>query len=170
MFTFNAVTSLYERLASEPEFPHLSRVLDLPPLVAQAALDAVRCDHTRPAQTQRWDVSVSSGCLKLVGQGWVSPPPRVCYWPYREIPGTIHIAAQPVPLPVRLELVPWSRTHTALGLGVRRIPVFAGNTGYLDAAFQALELLTNELTAWGLHEVDEMEQWLRSQGTQEEAA
>ena len=40
MFTFDAVISLHHQLARERgPFPYLSRVLELPPLVAQAAFD-----------------------------------------------------------------------------------------------------------------------------------
>src|SRR5438309_2249241 len=106
MIAFDAVTSLYERLAWERDpFPYQSRVLDLPPLVAQAAFDALRRQRARHRGSPRWDVAVPAGRLELVGPGRVSPPPRPCYWSYREVPGMIRpTASWPLAVAVRLEL------------------------------------------------------------------
>ena len=170
MFAFDAMTSLYDRLVWErDQFPYVSRVLDLPPLVAQAAFDAVRHQRTRSRRFPVWDVAVPVGRLELVGSGWVSPPPRACYWSYRDVPGMIRAASWPVPVAVRLELAPWSSTQTTLGLGVRRLPMLTGDGPYLDVAWQALDQLTRELTSWGLHDVCELERTLRAQSGLETA-
>ena len=43
-------------LAEQGPFPHLARLVDLPPLTAQAAFDAVRSAHTHGPQSRRWSV------------------------------------------------------------------------------------------------------------------
>src|SRR5581483_2238313 len=90
--------------------PYLTRVLDLPPLVAQAAFDAVRSARTQRAHPAAWEVGTPSGRLELRGDGWIPPPPRPCYWSYRHVPGRIRSSGWPPPIPVGLELVPWSAT------------------------------------------------------------
>lgn len=164
MLTFDAVTSLYDRLTWERDpFPHLSRVLELPPLVAQAAFDAVGFDRARPGPGHVWAVEVPAGRLELAGSGLVSPPPRACYWSYRDVPGLIRAAPWPLAIPIRLELLPWSTTRTALGLGVRRLPLLSSDDAYIQVGVQALQLLSNELNAWGLHELHDLEHWLHAQ-------
>ena len=160
MFTITAMHGLRDWRAGEPgAFPFLSRVLDLPPLVAQAAFDAVRGDHRLQGGPMQWSVQVPAGSLELAGPGWVSPPPRTCYWSYRAVPGTIRPASWPPTgaVAVRLELLPWSDIRTALGLGVRRVPFFASPVVYADVASAALDVLRDEMQHWALHELFELD-------------
>lgn len=165
MFAIEAVRSLPDRVGwGLPPFAYVSRELDLPPLVARAAFDAVRCHHAHPGYPQRWDIQVPAGRLELSRWGRVPPPPRDCYWSFREVIGTICSLWWPMFVPVRLELVPWSDTRTSLGLCVRRPPLLASETIYHQVASQTLDLLRSELHAWGLHQLHDLEAWLRTRG------
>jgi hypothetical protein len=152
---------VYEQLAGEPApFPYLPRLTGLPPLVAQAAFDAVRVTRSRRGQPANWDVEVRGGCLHLHGDGRVPPPPRPCFWSYREVPGRIRSTWWHVAVPVRLELVPWSETRTALGLSVRGPYHLASEAVYQQVGRAALDVLAAELDAWSLHELHELERRL----------
>lgn len=103
----------------------------------------------------------SRGRLELRGEGRAGAPPPNRYWAYRAIPGAVRSHWWHPTIPVLVELVPWSKTRTALGLGLRRRPVLSGDDAYLGVA-AALEALGAEIEAWGLHELHELEGWLGS--------
>jgi hypothetical protein len=142
-------------------FPHLTRLVDLPPLTAQAAFDAVRPLHGTGPQSPRWSVAAGEGRLELVGSGSVPSPPRPCYWSYREVPGKIRSHRWHLAVPVRLLLLPWSATRTALAIELRRQPwVYTAENLYLHAGHEALAVLAAELEGWGLAEARELDAWL----------
>ena len=151
----------HRRWACEPgPFPHLARVTDLPPLMAQAAFDAVRVARTRPGSL-RWELKVHDVRLELYGAGYVLPPPRPCYWSYRDVPAKIRSNHWPLAIPVRLLLVPWSDTRTTLAIELRRHPhSYAPETLYLHSAQRALDILASELGAWAFQELHELDHWL----------
>ena len=133
--------------------PYLTRVLDLPPLVAQAAFDATRWARARPSQPSAWAIATGAGRLELHGDGLVTPPPRPCYWSYREVPGRIRSSGWQPPIPCRLELVPWSDVRTALGLHADGIPLlYADEHLYAEVGQAALRTLAADLETWALHE------------------
>ena len=144
-------------LSAPGAFPYLTRVVDLPPLVAQAAFEEVRRTRRLVQPGDRWDVSVPAGTLELHGPGRITPPPRRCYWSHREVRGRIHSPGWPLTIPVRLELLPWSGAESALGLSVvNHRPLLATEHTYLDVGTQALGLLADELDAWAFHELREL--------------
>jgi len=150
-------------LAEQGPFPHLARLVDLPPLTAQAAFDAVRAAHARGPQSRRWTVAAGEGRLELAGAGYVPSPPRPCYWSYREVPGKIRSQRWHLAIPVRLLLLPWSATRTALAIELRRQPrLYAAENLYLHAGHEALGLLAPEIEEWGLAGSRELDAWLDS--------
>jgi hypothetical protein len=150
-------------LAEQGPFPHLARLIDLPPLTAQAAFDAVRVSRSRSLQSPRWSVPADEGRLDLVGAGHVPSPPRPCYWSYREVRGRIRSRRWHLALPVRLLLLPWSATRTALAVELRRRPwLYAPENLYLHAGHEALRVLAAEVEAWATAESRELDAWLDS--------
>jgi hypothetical protein len=148
-------------LAEPGPFPHLARLVDLPPLTAQAAFDAVRPARARGPQSRRWAVAAGEGRLELVGDGHVPSPPRPCYWSFREVPGKIRSQRWHLAIPVRLLLLPWSGTRSALAVEVRRHPwVYPAENLYLHAGHAALDLLASELEAWATVEARKLDTWL----------
>lgn len=149
--------------AEQGPFPHLARLVDLPPLMARAAFDAVRVAHGRAPQSRHWAVPAGEGRLELNGAGHVPSPPRPCYWSLREVPGKIRSQRWHLAVPVRLLLLPWSATRTAVAIELRRQPwVYAAGNLYLDAGHEALRALAAELESWGLRETKELDAWLDS--------
>jgi hypothetical protein len=150
-------------LAESGPFPHLARLIELPPLTAQAAFDAVRPGHARGPQSRRWTVAAGEGRLELVGDGHIPSPPRPCYWSYREVPGKIRSQRWHLAIPVRLLLLPWSGARSALAIEVRRQPwVYPAENLYLHAGHDALETLAAELEAWATLESRKLDAWLDS--------
>jgi len=148
-------------LAEPGPFPHQARLVDLPPLTAQAAFDAVRSAHAGGPPSSRWSVAAGEGCLELVGAGEVPSPPKPCYWSYREVPGKIRSHRWHLAIPVRLLLLPWSATRCALGLEVRRQPwLYPAEGLYLNAGHAALDRLAGELEAWATTETRKVDAWL----------
>lgn len=142
-------------------FPHLARLVDLPPLTAQAAFDAVRTAHCRGPQSRRWMVDTRDGRVELNGAGIVPAPPRPCYWSFREVTGKIRSPRWHLAIPVRLLLLPWSATRSAVAIELRRQPwLYSAENLYLDAGHEALQVLANELEAWALTETRELDAWL----------
>jgi hypothetical protein len=137
------------------QFPYLSVVTDLPPLVAQAAFDAILADGAR-------HIELKAGRLELRGNGLVPSASRAAWLPYRELPGLIRPARWRLGILVRLELWPWSDTRTALGFGLRHLPLFAGEAHYLPMGIEALEVLAVRLEDRALQEVNAVEQWLET--------
>ena len=150
-------------LVEPGRFPHLARLVDLPPLTAQAAFDAVRAAHTRRPQSARWAVPAGDGRLELTGAGYVASPPRPCYWSYREVTGKIRSQRWHLGIPVRLLLLPWSATRSAVAIELRRQPwLYTAEHLYLDAGHEALRRLAAELEDFGLSEARELDAWLDS--------
>lgn len=134
--------------------PYLSRTLDLPPLVAQAAFDATRSARTRPSRPSAWDIVTAAGRLELQGDGLVPPPPRPCYWSYRQVSGRIRSSCWHPPIPCQLELVPWSSARTAVGVRADGIPLlYADERLYVDVGHEVLRTLAADLETWALHEL-----------------
>jgi hypothetical protein len=143
--------------------PYLTRVLDLPPLVAQAAFAAVRSTRTCQNHPAVWEIGTAAGRLELHGDGRVAPPPRPCYWSYRHVPGRIRSLGWQPAIPVGVELVPWSATRTALGLHLVAFPLlYADERLYLEVGHAALETLAADLEAWALHDLTTLERSFRS--------
>jgi hypothetical protein len=145
--------------------PYLTRVLDLPPLVAQAAFDAVRSTRTRQPRSVTWEIATAAGRLELSGDGRIPPPPRPCYWSYRHVPGRVRSAGWQPAIAVGLELVPWSATRTALGLHVDGAPLlYADQHLYVAVGRAALHALAADLETWSLHDLTTLEHSFRHLG------
>ena len=150
-------------LAAAGPFPHMARLIDLPPLTAQAAFDAVRAAHSPSLGSRRWAVAAGEARLELLGAGRVSAPPRSCYWSYREVPGRIRSPRWHLTISVRLLLLPWSATRTALAIELRRHPRFyAAEKLYLHAGHETLTGLAAEIEDWALAETSKLDAWLDS--------
>lgn len=165
MATVRVVRPVDDRqwLGEQGPFPHLARLVDLPPLTAQAAFDAVRAAHAHGPQSPRWSLAAGEGRLELVGAGHVPSPPRPCYWSYREVPGKIRSERWHLAVPVRLLLLPWSSTRSALAIELRRQPwLYPAENLYLHAGHEALRVLAPELETWALAESRELDAWLDS--------
>ncbi len=145
---------------SGQRFCHLVRIVALPPLVAQAAFDASRRARHCPGRPGLWKVVAASGRLELTGDGRLRTALPRRYWPYRAVGGMIRAHWWQPPVPVLVELLPWSKTRCALGLSLRRRPLFAGEGLYLDGRAGTLEALGAEIEAWGLQDLGEIEGWL----------
>ena len=142
--------------------PYLTRILDLPPLVAQAAFDATRTARTSPTRPADWSLATAAGRLELHGDGRIPPPPRPCYWSYRHVPGRIRSLGWLPAIPVGLELVPWSATRTALGLHVDGLPLlYADDRLYLEVGQTVLKTLAASLEDWALHDLATLERSFR---------
>lgn len=97
------------------------------------------------------------GRLELLGAGPVAPPPRPCYWSYREARGLV-LTRWHAPVPVRLELVPWSATRSALGLGLLGPPLWGvSDSVYVEVGGAALAALAAEMDTWATYELDQLE-------------
>jgi hypothetical protein len=149
-----------DQFLRQPLYPYLFRVLELSPLVAQAAYDAVALDRACRGQSDSWHLDVDGGRLELRHRA-VAVPPRPCYWPYRRERGRIRSARWGIAIPVELELLPHSNYQTEIGLRIRG-HLSTGEGRYLDVGHSALDLLATELDAWAFHELYELERALRS--------
>ena len=98
-------------------FPTISRLVDLPPDLAREAFDVTARDLAWGHEGTAWTIVVPSGRLDLRGNGIPSGSPGG-YWPYRQVTGRLRAPWMGKGLVVRLELLPWSDTHTELGLGL----------------------------------------------------
>jgi hypothetical protein len=97
-------------------FPHISRLVDLPPALAREAFDVTARDLARGHAGTAWTIAVPSGRLHLRGNGILSGSRG--YWPYRQVTGRLRAPWMGKGLVVQLELLPWSDTRTELGLGL----------------------------------------------------
>jgi hypothetical protein len=121
---------------------YVSRVLDLPPLVAQAAFDAVR-----PSDPHGRGILVG-GALRVAAREGYRRTSGARGMPYRSQPAVI-VVARVRRWAVELELVPWSPRRTELGL------FFMGNRlaalpspSAVAAGVQIVELLRTKLEVW----------------------
>jgi hypothetical protein len=138
-------------------FPHQARLVDLPPLTAQAAFDAVRAEHGHDPESRRWTIDAGDGRIELSGPGHVPSPPRPCYWSFREVNGKMRSQRWHLAVPVRLLLLPWSTTRTAVAIELRRQPwLYTAEHFYLEAGHAALRGLAGELEAWALAETRQL--------------
>jgi hypothetical protein len=141
-----------------PRLPYLTRILDLPPLVAQAAFDAARTARMPRPRSAGWEIGTADGRLELHGDGRVPPPPRPCYWSYRHVSGRIRSPGWQPAIAIGLELVPWSSTRTALGLHVDGAPlIYADEHLYIAVGRAALHTLAGDLESWALHDLAAVE-------------
>ena len=128
-------------------FPHISRLVDLPPGLAREAFDLAARDLARGPAGAAWTIAVSAGRLDLCGNGILSGS-RQPSWPYRQVTGRLRAPWMRKGLIVELELLPWSDTHTELGLG---LPGSAGLFGgrheraYLRVGGEVVEALRSAM-------------------------
>ncbi|MGH9035424.1 MAG: hypothetical protein ACRD0O_06640 [Acidimicrobiia bacterium] len=169
MVSAEAVRRGDERLGwTTTPFPYLVRIVELPPLVVQAAFEASRRARSHPGGPGTWDIGAGAGRLELSGDGRSRAPVPARYWAYRAVGGAIR-SRWHAPIPVLVELVPWSRTRSALGLSLRRRPLIGGEGLYLAVGAEALEALGAEIEAWGLRDLHELEGWLGDLSREEPA-
>ena len=81
---------------------YMSRRVELPPLVAGAAYDALACESYEGGSGR---LHLRGPVRRFSGTGW---------WPLLSQPGTLSVGR--LRWPVELELLPWSRDCTELGL------------------------------------------------------
>src|SRR5207247_2020354 len=63
-------------------FPHISRLVDLPPDLAREAFDQTARDLARGPAGTAWTIAVPAGRVDLRGNGILSGSPQGS-WPYR---------------------------------------------------------------------------------------
>ena len=120
---------------------YVSRVVDLPPLVAQAAYDA----ETSCATDGTWELAVGRAHL-----AFARPARRqhgTGYQPYRSQRATITTGL--TRWPVQIELLPWSDVRVELGLGpmnsfLRRFPP----DRVVDAEHALVDVLAARMRQW----------------------
>ena len=114
---------------------YMSRRVDLPPLVAQAAYDAVACE------------SCERGSSRLILSGPVRHSSGTGWWPLLTQTGTLSVGR--LRWPVELELLPWSGECTELGLRplsqlLRAFPPESVTV----AGLELLECLAERMNGW----------------------
>lgn len=124
---------------------YISRLVGLPPLVAQAAFDELVGDHATTC------VTVAGRCrLKLSARGSASkagvPGAQPCTRPYRVVPSTLY--AGPRRTRVALELWPWSSGTVQLGLQPRVRGARQPPERILAAGHMVLAHMDTMLHAW----------------------
>jgi hypothetical protein len=133
----------------------LSARVALPPLTAQAALDAVR-RHDVVDAAGRWAIETTGGLLILRGSG-VVPRPTAAH-PYLVVPGTIVALRRRFARPIEVELVldVWSKRACELVIvPVTARPLRSGTMRgrrYERVARAVLDRLALELAHWALHD------------------
>lgn len=119
---------------------YVNRVLDLPPLVAQASYDAL-------AQQSGGEGVLTATNARLQLHAPVRMPVGAGYQPYRSQPGTL--MTDWLRWPFELELLPWSDDRTELGLRPisRRFSPFPPEP-IVRAGQRLLSALTENLLNW----------------------
>jgi len=153
-------------------FPYISRLVDLPPDLAREAFDLTSRDLARRDADTAWTIAVPSGRLDLGGNGILSGSPAGS-WPYRQVTGRLRAPWMRKGLIVQLELLPWSDTHTELGLGLPGAPRLLGgrhDRAYLRVGGDVVEALRSAMndrlaatliSSWARGTVDEFAAPLR---------
>lgn len=114
---------------------YVSRRVELPLRLAVDAFDRiVRDDPDGSALGELPDAFVATPAVSLPGAG-------------RQLHGRLRTTRLGRGLPVELELTPWSRTQSELGLRPRRRPAGPGVDGYWRVASTTLERLRARLLA-----------------------
>ena len=135
---------------------YISSILDLPPLAAQSAVDALRLSFggtSTATQGGLWSVRTTSGHLILRGPVCVAPSEALTA--FRRWQGVLRLRRLGLPVAVEVELGPWSATRCEIGLrpSGRLVPGFESRRQrlYLIAGTEALALLASDLErrAWG---------------------
>src|ERR1700751_1915678 len=84
---------------------YVARPLDLPPLTAQAAVDAQRHRLPRKDSLAAWAIETDSGELRIVGSGLVARHGPDC--PLRRADAHLRSARKHRPMAIEVEVVPW---------------------------------------------------------------
>ena len=123
---------------------YMSRTIDVPPLVAQAAYD----DCVQQSTDEFGALADSSVRLELHGP--IRRFPCSGCWPLRSRPGTLTVGR--LRWPVALELLPWSTERTELGLlpGSRALRGFPPHV-VTRGGHELLEQLAASMHAWADH-------------------
>ena len=112
---------------------YISRRVELPLSLAADAFDRVVGQPDEAAELGALpDAFVASPAVSLPGAG-------------RQLHGRLRTARLRRAVPVELELIPWSRTQSELGLRPRRRPVGSSADGYWHWAPLTLERLHSRL-------------------------
>ncbi|MCU1374951.1 MAG: hypothetical protein JWO68_2237 [Actinomycetia bacterium] len=133
-----------------PPTSYVSRVIALPPGVAQQVFDACRVDRQyRSAVPSRWTVPAGPSIrLELDGPGHTVAPDPTRSWALRACRGVLRSNRLVGPFDVELELNPWSGARSEIGLRLvgRKRP----SARYLAAAGAVVDGLASELELRGL--------------------
>lgn len=140
---------------------YVSRALDLPPLTAQAALDAHREATTLEQRRGTWVLQTPSTVLRLVGTDVVGRCGRS--GPLREARGRLRHKEGLVSIAVEVELTPWSDTRCEIGIRPegRMIPLTDCYRlrRYVAMAVEAAEglvsVLTDRVETWMIMELED---------------
>lgn len=130
---------------------YVSRVFPLPLRFAPTVFERWWLDRRQRSWTTLGAIArVDDGCLELEATTWSRPYPRSAVTPLREVSGRLQ-GRGVRPRRVSLELLPWSSTHSAIGVrySARRVPRGRAVDRYHDLAVAVVELLRDELSAWG---------------------
>ena len=127
---------------------YVNQPLNLPPLTAGAAFDAVREAFALPNDPDEWAIETASGQLCVVGTG-IANPREVCL--LRRAPGRLGRPAWPGSMPVEVELTQWSKRRCEIGIRPcgRLAPINDGRRQrrYVTLATEAAEELALRLEA-----------------------
>jgi hypothetical protein len=137
-----------------PASGRVSARLGLPPLTAQAALDAMHGLY-RVDGSGRWCIETERGLLFLQGAGLHRRRTAAC--PFRVVPAAIAVRTRrgfARPVPVEMVLDVWSRRACELALYPvpgARLRSSARNARVTDAGLAAVCRLVVEMEHWALH-------------------
>jgi hypothetical protein len=128
---------------------YVNQILDLPPLTAQAAFDAVRRACASPRAPDHWVIETATCKLRLVGTGVVDRYEPL--WSLRQASGRLRRRRRLTSMAVEVELRYWAERRCEIG--IRPCPRTAPMTEawcrrrYLAVAVEAVEELAFRLAA-----------------------
>jgi hypothetical protein len=128
---------------------YVNQPLNLPPLTAQAAFDAVRCGCALPRAPDTWVIETARGELQVVGTGLVIHQARL--WALRRASGRLIPRGRLGAMAIEVEVTPWSQLRCEVGIrpGGWMAPATEGwrQRRYLALAIEAAEELALRLEA-----------------------
>jgi hypothetical protein len=133
--------------------PYISRVVDLAPAAAIAALERCRLELLLRSimGAQGWAIELPWGRLELADAGVYPEPPRPRHpWPLRRFKGVLRSRRGGYRIGVELELIPWSEERSELCLrpSGRWPPHLLRERPYFRYGSAALDQLAREMIEW----------------------
>jgi hypothetical protein len=133
----------------------VGRPLELPPLTAQAAFDAQRHSPARQCGQTIWAIETGSSELRVFGSGVIARHGPACA--LRRARGQLRGGRRRRPIPVEIEVMPWSDTRCEIAIRPRDrgVPMTDGSRQqrYFAVAVEAAEGLACALERHVEHEI-----------------